>query len=245
MCGRFTLATPAAEWASLFGLNEVPDLDPRYNIAPTQDVAAIRSTAPAQGGDASPEAPPEPARANREMVALRWGLVPHWAREFDPVGRAMINARSETAAEKPSFRDSFRFRRCLVVADGFYEWRPEGRRKQPYWIHLAERRPFAFAGLWDRWTGGEGAPVESCTILTTDANEALRPLHDRMPVILDPTAHATWLDPDAPLWELQRLMAPLPPEAIAFHPVSTRVNHVANDDPECIELLRTQTELFR
>lgn len=245
MCGRFTLATPAAEWAALFGLDRVPDLEPRYNVAPTQDVAAVRSTAPPQGGDAAPPREADAPDAERELVLLRWGLVPHWAREFDPVGRALINARSETVAEKPSFRDSFRFRRCLVVADGFYEWKPEGRRKQPFWIHLADRRPFAFAGLWDRWTGHEGPPVESCTILTTSASEALRPLHDRMPVILEPEAHAKWLDPDAAPWELEPLLAKARPEALSFHPVSTRVNHVGNDDPECIEPLRTQTEMFR
>lgn len=245
MCGRFTLATPAAEWAALFGLDRVPDLEPRYNIAPTQDVPVVRSTAPAQGGDGAAAASTGSSGPPRELVELRWGLVPHWAREFDPVGRALINARSETAAEKPSFRDSFRFRRCLVVADGFYEWKPEGSRKQPFWIHREDGRAFAFAGLWDRWTGGEGPPVESCTILTTPANEALRPLHDRMPVILETDAHATWLDPDAPAWELEPLLAPMPPEALAFHPVSTRVNHVGNDDPACIEPLRSQTELFR
>jgi len=243
MCGRFTLATPAAEWAALFGLDRVPDLEPRYNIAPTQDVAVVRSTAPAQGGEAAPEA--EPAVPTRELVELRWGLVPHWAREFDPVGRALINARSETAAEKPSFRDSFRFRRCLVVADGFYEWKPEGRRKQPYWIHREDGRAFAFAGLWDRWAGGDGPPVESCTILTTEANEALRPLHDRMPVILEPGSYGIWLEPDAPMWELEPLLVPLTPDLLAFHPVSTHVNHVGNDDPACIDPLRSQTEMFR
>jgi putative SOS response-associated peptidase YedK len=244
MCGRFTLATPAAEWAALFGLDGVPDLEPRYNIAPTQDVAVVRSTTPAQGGDVAAAAA-DPAAPRRELVELRWGLVPHWARDFDPVGRALINARSETAAEKPSFRDSFRFRRCLVVADGFYEWKPEGRRKQPYWIHREDRRAFAFAGLWDRWTGGEDPPVESCTILTTEANEALRPLHDRMPVILEVGAHATWLDADAPAWELEPLLAASPLETLVFHPVSTLVNHVGNDDPACIEPLRSQTEMFR
>ncbi len=245
MCGRFTLATPAAEWAALFGLDRVPDLEPRYNIAPTQDVAAVRSTAPAQGADGSTGAATGPADPPRELVELRWGLVPHWAREFDPVGRALINARSETAAEKPSFRDSFRFRRCLVVADGFYEWKPEGRGKQPYWIHREDGRTFAFAGLWDRWSGGEGAAVESCTILTTAANEALRPLHDRMPVILEPGSYDTWLDPDAPAWELEPLLAPAPADLLAFHPVSTLVNRVENDDPVCIEPLGNQTEMFR
>ncbi len=243
MCGRFTLATPAAEWAALFGLEAVPVLEPRFNIAPTQDVAAVRSTEVPQSGNASDGT--GATDGGRELVMLRWGLVPHWAREPDPIGRALINARSETVADKPSFRDSFRFRRCLVVADGFYEWKPEGKRKQPYWIRMATGTPFGFAALWDRWDGGEGPIVESCTILTTEANETLRPLHDRMPVIVEPSQHACWLSPDTPNWELDPLLRPLPEDVLEVRPVSTRVNHVGNDDPECIAPLRSQTDLFR
>ncbi len=244
MCGRFTLTTPAAEWAALFGLDPVPDLEPRYNIAPTQPVATVRSTARPQGEPAASGTGATSSHEGHEFALLRWGLVPHWAREPDLKGRTLINARSETAAEKPSFRDSLHFRRCLVLADGFYEWQPAGRRKQPYWIHLADERPFAFAGLWDRWTG-EGEPLESCTILTTEANEALRPLHDRMPVILDADQYESWIDPDTPLREVESLLRPYPSESMLFHPVSTHVNHVGNDDPACIAPLRTQTELFR
>ncbi|MDT8436467.1 MAG: SOS response-associated peptidase [Gemmatimonadota bacterium] len=237
MCGRFTLATPAAEWAALFELGDVPEFAPRWNIAPTQDVAAVRVVPRADGG-ADP--------AEREVARLRWGLVPHWAKEVDPLGRALINARSETAAEKPSFRDPFRARRCLVVADGFYEWGPgTGGRKQPYWIGLAGGGPFGFAGLWDRWEVEPGTVLETCAILTTGANEALRPLHDRMPVILPPAEHRTWLDPAAETGVLEEALRPLPPDAVTFHPVSTRVNHVGNDDPECAAPLRTQRELFR
>ena len=243
MCGRFTLTTPAAEWAALFELDPVPVFEPRYNIAPTQPVAAVRSRFRAQHEEAGPE--PEPAGGPaREFAKLRWGLVPHWAKEPDLKGRTLINARSETVAERPSFRDSYRFRRCLVVADGFYEWQPAGARKQPYWIRLDTEAPFAFAGLWDAWSDGTET-LESCTILTTEANDALRPIHDRMPVIIDPAHYDTWIHPETPSWDLERLLGPWPSEAMLIHPVSTHVNHVGNDDPACIAPQRTQTDLFR
>jgi len=242
MCGRFTLATPAAEWAALFRLNEPPDVDPRYNIAPTQDVVIVRTPVGLREHPGLALAD-SGARPPREWALVRWGLVPHWAREIG-TSAPLINARSETVAEKPSFRDSFRERRCLVVADGFYEWQPAGRRKQPYWIGLQDRRPFAFAGVWDRWKSDTGDALDSCAILTTDANEALRSLHDRMPVILRPEDHDRWMDPDTVPWELESLLSPYPAEDTLFHPVSTRVNFVANDDPECAEPLAPQTELF-
>ncbi len=243
MCGRFTLTTPAAVWAALFELDSVPELGPRFNIAPTQPVAAVRSTAIPQT-DAVRSGDTETGNGSgRELSLLRWGLIPHWAKDPDLKGRTLINARSETVAEKPSFRDSFRFRRCLVAADGFYEWQPAGARKQPFWIRLDSGAPFAFAGLWDRWVG-EDQTLESCTLLTTEANEALRPLHDRMPVILDPGDHEAWIDPDTPHWELESLLVPYPSEAMTFHPVSTLVNHVGHDDPACIVPLRSQTDLF-
>jgi putative SOS response-associated peptidase YedK len=178
MCGRFTLATPAGEWAALFRLDEVPDVEPRFNIAPTQDVAVVRAPPGLRehpGLHLAPAGSPVP----REVTRMRWGLIPRWAREIGS-GQPLINARSETVAEKPSFRDSYRERRCLVVADGFYEWQAAGRRKQPYWIGLADRQPFGFAGLWDSWKAEDGQMVESCTILTTAANESLRALHDRV-----------------------------------------------------------------
>jgi putative SOS response-associated peptidase YedK len=242
MCGRFTLATPAAEWAALFGLQEVPDVEPRFNIAPTQDVDVVRAL-PGVREHAGLGRAPDGASVPREAARLRWGLVPRWAREVGS-GQPLINARSETVAEKPSFRDSFRDRRCLVVADGFYEWQSTGGRKQPYWIGMEDGRPFGFAGLWDRWNPGEGAPLESCAILTAAANETLRPLHDRMPVIVDPEHFELWLDPDTIPWELEPILQGSERADLRFHPVSTRVNYVANDDPACMEPMRTQTELF-
>ncbi len=241
MCGRFTLTTPAADWAALFELDPVPDLAPRYNIAPTQPVATVRSVARPQ--TETPEGAQAGSGSGHEFALLRWGLVPHWSRDPDLNGRTLINARSETAAEKPSFRDSFRFRRCLIVADGFYEWQDTGSRKQPFWIRLENGSPFAFAGLWDQWTG-DSESVESCTILTTEANEILRPLHDRMPVILDPHRHDAWIDPDTPQRELESLLVPYPSESITFQPVSTYVNYVGHDDLACISPLRSQTDLF-
>jgi len=169
MCGRFTLRSSPASIAQVFGLVDVPDLLPLFNIAPTQPVAVVRQ------------------RANdrvKELVFLRWGLIPAWA--DDPsIGNRLANARSETVATKPSFRSAFRSRRCLVVADGFYEWQKTNGHKQPYFVGLQSDRPFGLAGLWERWEKGD-EPVESCTILTTDANELMQPIHERMPVILPP-----------------------------------------------------------
>lgn len=242
MCGRFTLATPAEEWAQLFRLDVVPDVAPRYNIAPTQDVAVVRAP-PGLAQHPGLQLAPEGAELPHEVAMVRWGLVPYWAKKPGN-GPLLINARCETVADKPSFRDSFRERRCLVVADGFYEWHAAGRAKQPYWIGLADHRPFAFAGLWDRWASADGEALESCTILTTHANEALRPLHDRMPVIVDPVHYDTWLDPNTIPWELEPLLTAHPPDDVDFFPVSTRVNYVANDDETCLAPLQTQTELF-
>lgn len=217
MCGRYTLATPESWIREEFGLGPLPfELIPRYNIAPTQEVLAI-----VRG--------PEGLRAGW----LRWGLVPFWAKH-ESIGNRMINARSETIAEKPAFREAFRKRRCLIVADGFYEWRQDGDGKTPVWIHLATRRPFAFAGIWERWQPPEGVPVVSCTIVTTEAIEALRPIHPRMPVILPPPARETWLDPAASPEALAEVLRTRPTEELGFHDVSTLVNSPRNDDPECI-----------
>jgi len=228
MCGRFTLAASPTALASLFDLDAalLPPLAPRYNIAPTQAVAVVRAA---------------PGDGRREMVLLRWGLIPSWAK--DPsVGSKMINARSETITERPAFRVAFRRRRCLVPADGFYEWRREDGKKQPYHITLADHRPFAVAGLWERWKAPTGDVVESCTLLTTDANDLVRPLHDRMPVILAPADYALWLDPDVtdPILP-EQLLHPFPPAAMALRPVSTRVNSVRNDDPGCIAPIGEET----
>lgn len=217
MCGRFTLATSGAQLATQFALAETPQLAPRYNIAPTQSVAAVRS-----------------AEAGRELVLMRWGLVPMWAK--DPsVGSRMINARAETAAEKPAFRTALRQRRCLIPADGFYEWQAAPGGKQPFYFHMGDGSPFALAGLWERWKSPEGAWLETCTILTTEANDLLRPFHDRMPVIVAPDDYARWLDPalrDADA--VRDLLAPFDPAAMAAHPVSREVNRVANDGPHLI-----------
>jgi len=218
MCGRYTLYSSPAAVAQEFGLAEVPELFPRFNIAPTQTVAVVREMPDAQG---------------RELAFLRWGLIPHWA--DDPsIGNRMINARSETAAAKPSFRKAFRARRCLVVADGFYEWQKTSGGKQPYLIGLKSNRPFGLAGLWERWDK-QGEPVESCTILTTEPNELMRPIHDRMPVIIPKEQYGLWLDPrcqDA--GELAQLLRPFPSDGLRAYQVSSVVNNARNDVPECV-----------
>ena len=225
MCGRFTQRLSWRELHELMDLVGTPlNLRPRYNAAPSQDVAVVRA-----------------AEEGRTLAMLRWGLIPAWAK--DPaIGHRLINARSETAAEKPSFRAAFRNRRCLIPADGFYEWRREGKTRQPWLFGLQDGAPFAFAGLWESWTVPQGATltgslaerrsgdtVETCTILTTAANETVAPVHGRMPLILPPDAYSSWLaGEDVPL-------APYPADAMTAHPVSTLVNRPANDDPRCVE----------
>jgi len=226
MCGRFTLITPAEALAEQFQLFEIPSLAPRYNIAPTQPVAAVRRV---------------PGDGQRELVLLRWGLVPFWAK--DPgIGARMINARSETVAEKPAFRAAFRRRRCLVPADGFYEWRRLERGKQPFYVRLRDERPFAFAGLWEHWEGPDETAIDSCTLLTTEPNDLIRPVHSRMPVILSPKDYDLWLDPGVQKAELlQPLLRPYPSEGMLAYPISTWVNKPKNDSPRCIEPL-TQSQ---
>jgi putative SOS response-associated peptidase YedK len=218
MCGRFTLTVSARVLAELFDVPEPAELAPRYNIAPTQQVLVVRT---GEGG--------------RELASVRWGLIPHWA--DDPaIGNRMINARGETVAAKPAFRSALKQRRCLIGADGFYEWKKVGAGKQPHLIRFADRRPFAFAGLWERWRPRDGgSTVDSCTIITTTPNELLRELHDRMPVILPPAAFGEWLAPESlPDPRLDELLAPFPDVDMQAFPVSRRVNSPANDDPECI-----------
>ena len=191
----------------------LPIFTPRYNIAPTQQVLAIR-----QRGEV------------REAVELQWGLIPSWA--DDPkIGNRLINARADTVATKPAFRQAFKRRRCLILADGFYEWQKVGKAKQPYLIHRPDDQPFAFAGLWERWKGND-LVIESCTIITTEANDTLQPLHDRMPVILDEQDHDRWLDSDA---DAEALLRPAPDELLETYPVSTQVNKPAQAGPELIE----------
>lgn len=220
MCGRFTLFESTQVLMKEFGVPVPSDLAPRYNIASTRQIAAVRN---------------RPDGEDREFVLLRWGLIPSWAK--DPsIGARMINARAETAPEKPAFRSAFRRRRCLVPASGFYEWQKQGRVKQPYYISLRERKPMAIAGLWERWEGTEGAPIESCTLLTTDANDLIAPLHDRMPVIVSPGDFDLWLDPTVSTTErLLSLLRPFPADGMTASPVSTLVNNPSVDDPRCIE----------
>lgn len=229
MCGRYTLKTPGDILAETFGIEDLTSLEPRYNIAPTQGVPILRL-----GRDAAAEGDGPPSGA--EMAIVRWGLVPSWA--DDPsIGNRMIIARSETAAERPAFRAAFRRRRCLIPADGFYEWQRLGDRKQPHYACRADRAPFAFAGLWEHWRD-EGRVVESCALLTTRPNELLEEIHDRMPVILPAESYAAWLGLEsAPPEELQRLLRPYPADAMTAFPVSSYVNSPANDDARCIEPL--------
>ena len=222
MCGRYTLSSKGDEVALLFDLQEIPQLPLRYNIAPTQETAVVRV-----------ERPGEP----RRLDLLRWGLIPYWAKEAS-IGNRMINARAESVAEKPAYRWSFRKKRCLIPADGFYEWKKAGKTKQPYLIRRKDAKPFAFAGLWDRWQDPERGQLDTFTILTTDANELVRPLHDRMPVILDSKDFDLWLDPAFEDRErLQPLLAPFDPEQMETFPVSRTVNSPANDVAGCIEPL--------
>lgn len=221
MCGRFNLRANSATLKEVFPLLEIPELTPRYNIAPTQSVAAVRLDDHGQRVD-----------------MLRWGLIPFWA-EDKKIGYKLINARADSVASKPAFRSAFRKRRCLVLADGFYEWQKTDGKKQPYCIGRSDGRPFAFAGLWEHWDKGE--PINSCTIITTDANDVVRPLHDRMPAILLPTDFDRWLDPTAGAEELQSLLRPLAAELTRAYPVSTHVNNVKNDDPRCLEPLQSGT----
>lgn len=217
MCGRFTLSASGEELARQFELPESIEMQPRFNIAPTQDVVSIVAD------DAG----------RRSSTTHRWGLIPFWAR--DPaIGSRMINARSETVADKRAFREPLRKRRCIVPADGFYEWSRGGASHGPHWIHPAGEGLLGFAGLWDRWKTQEGDVIESCTLLTTDANAVLRPIHDRMPVILARDCYAQWLDPRAPAATLMPLLAPCPEEWLARTPVGPRVNDVRYDDPLCL-----------
>ncbi len=218
MCGRYALATPVDELQRRFGFAERPNLAPSYNIAPTQAAPVVRR---------------RPDAGGRELALLRWGLVPAWSEGPDQ-RFSMINARAETVATKPAYRAAFRQRRCLVPADGFFEWRKLDGRKQPYFIRLGSGEPMAFAGLWERWTSRDGREaIESFTIIVTDANERLRPIHDRMPVIVAPEDHERWLDPGAA--DGRELLKPCPPDWLEAYPVGTRVSSPRNDDPGLLE----------
>lgn len=220
MCGRFTLKAAAISLQELFDLADVPTLPPRYNIAPTQTVPAVRMA---------------PDAGKRELVMLRWGLIPSWAKD-KKIGYSLINARSDTVATKPSFRSAFKSRRCLVAADGYYEWQKVGDKKQPHYFCRADGKPFAFAGLWEHWEGGDGEVIESCSLLTTEPNDLARTVHDRMPVILDRKDFGVWLDPDnKDAKALSALLCPCPTKGLTAYAVSTAVNNPSNNSPACCE----------
>ncbi|MFQ3586757.1 MAG: SOS response-associated peptidase [Fimbriimonadaceae bacterium] len=250
MCARFTLKTSAAVIERLFEVDDLPQIGPRYNIAPSQAVVGVVED-----------------QGVRVARLFQWGLVPSWAKDRT-IGARLINARSETVSEKPAFRGAFRYRRCLIPADGYYEWRseevptvsprsalpvqldlfgggpdepvgetppPARTVRQPYWVHLDGDRPFAFAGLWECWTGDDGSALETCTILTTESSERIRGLHDRMPVILTPDSWHAWLDVRAnPAASVQGLLRPYEGDDLRATRVSTRVNRVRYDDTDCV-----------
>ena len=217
MCGRFTLRTPASVLVRQFAVDAGLQLPLRYNIAPTQQVPVVRAVDGA-----------------RQLAMTKWGLIPSWA--DDPkIGYSLINARSETAATKPSFRAAIKSRRCLIPADGFFEWKKDGKKKLPIYFRRQDDQPFAFAGLWERWSKG-AEPVESCTILTTSANELVRPFHDRMPVILSPNDYNAWLDPQTTdATNLTYLFVPFPIEELTAYPVNSVVNNARHEGADCIE----------
>ena len=218
MCGRFALFAAGDEIAERFPLPEPPLLDSRYNIAPSQTVVTVRST-----------------DAAREARFLRWGLIPSWASN-PKIAYQLSNARSETVSQKPSFRSAFKQRRCLIPASAYYEWvSGNGKSKQPYCIRPRDGGLFAFAGLWERWNDPQGQPVETCTIVTTEANELMRPLHDRMPVVLDMAGEDVWLDTRSAADKLRSLFVPFSSNKMEAFPVSSFVSNAKNQGPRCLE----------
>jgi putative SOS response-associated peptidase YedK len=229
MCGRYTLRSRGK--AKPYGVPEsqLPLLSPRYNIAPSQDVPVILER-----------------KNGREMALLKWGLVPSWTNDAkggaNGNGGGLINARTETLERKPSFAESFLKRRCLIPADGFYEWKRSGKWKQPFFFQMKDESPFAFAGIWDKWQGGY-ASITSCAIITTTPNELLATIHDRMPVILTADAYDAWLRDDADPRELRSLLAPYPAAAMKSFPVSTKVNSALVDEPQLVEPVELKPEM--
>lgn len=216
MCGRFTLRAPTSRIADFFGVSVHDPWQPRFNVAPTQWIPAIRCQ-----------------DSRREIVNLHWGLIPSWAKE-QRIGASMINARAETLAEKPAFRTAFRRKRCLIPGDGFYEWQKvDAKTKIPHLFEMKDEAPFAFAGLWERWHSQDGRTLESCTIVTTAANSLVEKVHDRMPVILKESSFEAWLDPAMEdVDELIPMLAPFPASKMKATQVSTVINNARNDvDP--------------
>lgn len=253
MCGRYTLRTPASKLIEQFALQGPLQLPLRFNIAPSQRIAVVRLSSAGGSSDAT----------GNELCALRWGLVPFWAKN-PSIGNQLINARAETVATKPAFRQAFAKRRCLIPADGFFEWQKRGKTRQPYWYRLKDDGLFAFAGLWETWRGGNAssaaphvAPgttssegfagesgLETCTIITTQANTLVSAAHDRMPVILGVDDYATWLRANTPQSRLEELLRPFPAEMMQGLAVDQRVNSPAHDDPGCILPAAVQRGLF-
>jgi putative SOS response-associated peptidase YedK len=233
MCGRYRLSRRKQIIEEQFETQPWDDdWSPRYNIASTQPVPVIRQN---------------PKETIRELSLMKWGLVPHWAKDASGAA-STINARSETAAEKPAFRDPLKVRRCLIPADGFYEWKRTGTSKQPFCFEVGERELFAFAGLWDGWRDPTGQWLKSCSILTTTPNAVTSTVHDRMPVILDWESYDLWLDPGMTnVQVISELLKPYDARLMRSYPISTRINHVANDDEDCsrsVELVQAQNSLF-
>jgi putative SOS response-associated peptidase YedK len=219
MCGRFAFQSPHETVAQLFSLPDaLPDYVPRWNITPASEVAAVRVS----------------GAGRRELVLLHWGLVPSWAKERS-IGTRLINARAETLAEKPSFRAAFRRRRCLLLADGYYEWRVVANGKQPYYLHARDQNPFGMAALWESWNDPASGVLESCVIVTREAAGAAREVHDRMPAIIAPDSYAAWLDPaNHDGSSVAPLLGGEPRVELAAYPVSRRVNSPRNEGPELI-----------
>lgn len=218
MCGRFTLSTSSEDLAEHFDVPDPKPLAPRYNVAPAQLVAVVGL---------------KPDGKTRGIALLKWGFVPYWANDPDS-GPKPINARAETVSIRPPFDHSFREKRCLIPADGFYEWAKQGSRKVPHHFRLKRGGPFAFAGVWDAWRGENRPATLTCAIITVPANDLVRPLHDRMPAILMPDQYDKWLNPSTPVAELLSMLAPLPADLLEAVKVGPAVNKVTNDGPECL-----------
>lgn len=233
MCGRYRLSRRKQILEEYFdAVSDAEDWIPRYNIAPTQPVLVIRQ---------------HPTEPTRHLSQMRWGLIPSWSKDASGAAR-MINARSETAATLPAFRDPLKYRRCLVPADAFYEWKRQRSAKQPYCFEVNDGAVFAFAGLWEGWKDPSGKWIKTCTILTTTPNSVTSAIHDRMPVILEPTDYALWLDPGLKETALVlEMLKPFNAHAMRCYPVSRRVNSVENDDADCakpLELPESESKLF-